>query len=63
MKALIEKVREGADLNSGDIKLAVAALFSDATDDTIKAEFLTALHRKGETVEEILGFVEQLIDR
>jgi anthranilate phosphoribosyltransferase len=63
MKPLIEKVRGGSDLNSGDIKLAVAALFSDATDDTLKAEFLTALHRKGETVEEILGFVEQLIDR
>lgn len=63
MKSLIEKMRGGTDLNSGDIKLAVAALFSDATEDTVKAEFLTTLHRKGETVEEILGFVEQLIDR
>ena len=47
----------------GDISLAVAALFSDATDDLVKADFLTALHRKGETAEEILGFVQQLIDR
>src|SRR6059058_4470180 len=38
-------------------------LFSDATDDDAKAEFLTALHRKGETAEEIVAFVQQLIDR
>ncbi|HWM25996.1 MAG TPA: anthranilate phosphoribosyltransferase [Chthoniobacterales bacterium] len=63
MKTLIEKLRGGVDLNFGDISIAVAALFSDATDDLVKAEFLTALHRKGETVEEILGFVQQLIDR
>ena len=63
MKRLTEKLRGGMDLNAGDISLAVAALFSDATNDLVKAEFLTALHRKGETAEEILGFVQQLIDR
>ena len=63
MKRLTEKLRGGMDLNAGDISLAVAALFSDATNDLVKADFLTALHRKGETVEEILGFVQQLIDR
>src|ERR1700732_2578197 len=38
-------------------------LFSDATADSAKAKFLTALHRKGETAEEIVAFVQQLIDR
>ena len=63
MKALIEKLRGGSDLNSGDVNLAVSMLFSDATDDDAKAEFLTLLHRKGETTEEIVAFVQQLIDR
>jgi anthranilate phosphoribosyltransferase len=63
MKALIERVEAGQDLNVGDISVAVAALFSDATDDSLKLEFLTALHRKGETAEEIVGFVQQLINR
>jgi anthranilate phosphoribosyltransferase len=51
------------DLNSGDVGVAVALLLSDTTDDSEKADFLTALHRKGETVEEIVGFVQQLINR
>src|SRR4051794_26008407 len=38
-------------------------LLSEATDDNTKAAFLIALHRKGETVEEIVAFVQQLIDR
>lgn len=63
MKSLIRKLRGGTDLNSGDIRFAVSLLLSDATDDETKVAFLTALHRKGESVEEIVGFVEQLIDR
>jgi anthranilate phosphoribosyltransferase len=50
-------------LNAGDIGVAVALLFSDATEDSVKADFLTALHRKGESVEEIVSFVQQLINR
>ncbi|MCA1658291.1 MAG: anthranilate phosphoribosyltransferase, partial [Verrucomicrobiaceae bacterium] len=63
MKALIEKLHGGIDLTSGDIGIAMSLLLSDTTDDSVKAEFLTALHRKGESVEEIVGFVRQLIDR
>jgi anthranilate phosphoribosyltransferase len=63
MKALVEKLRGGLDLNSNEISFAVPLLFSDTTDDSLKAEFLTALHRKGESAEEIVGFVQQLIDR
>ena len=63
MKAFIERLRSGIDLNSGDVKYAMSLLLSDATDDDTKAEFLVALHRKGESVEEIVAFVEQMIDR
>ena len=63
MKALIERLNAGMDLNSGDIGVAVAQLLSDTTEDAVKLNFLTALHRKGETVDEIVYFVQQLIDR
>ena len=58
-----EKLRNSVDLNSGEIRDAVALLLSvDARDDA-KAEFLTALHAKGETVEEIAAFVRALMTR
>src|SRR5437868_8000981 len=63
MKALVEKLRSGLDLTAGDINYAMSLLLSDSTDDALKAEFLTLLHRKGETTEEIVAFVQQLIDR
>ena len=63
MKPLIDKLNAGIDLNAGDVGLAVALLLSDETDDEAKSTFLTALHRKGESVEEIVSFVQQLIDR
>lgn len=63
MKALIAKMRAGIDLTAGDINFAMSLLLSDSTDDALKAEFLIALHRKGESVEEIVAFVQQLTDR
>src|SRR5438477_12395581 len=63
MKALIEKLQAGADLYPGDIALAVTLLLSDQVEDETKAQFLTALHRKGESAEEIAGFVEVLMER
>jgi anthranilate phosphoribosyltransferase len=63
MKALITKLRNGLDLTSGDINYAMSMLLSDSTHDPMKAEFLIALHHKGESVEEIVAFVQQLIDR
>jgi anthranilate phosphoribosyltransferase len=63
MKALIAKLRNGLDLTSGDINYAMSLLLSESTDDAMKAEFLIALHRKGESVEEIVAFVQQLIGR
>lgn len=63
MQPLIDKLKAGIDLNAGDIGVAVAFLLSDQTDDALKASFLTALHHKGESVEEIVTFVQQLISR
>ena len=63
LNSLIEELRDGNDLDRGDVAIAVTMLLSDATSDEEKADFLTALHEKGETVEEIAHFVEQLIDR
>jgi len=63
MKALVDKLRGGLDLTAGDINYAMSLLLSDSTEDATKAEFLIALHRKGESVEEIVAFVQQLIDR
>jgi hypothetical protein len=47
MKALIEKLRSGLDLNSGDIDYAVTLLLSDHVNDELKSEFLTACVTKG----------------
>src|SRR5438270_4213077 len=63
MKALVDKLRAGRDLTASDINYAMSLLLSDSTDDKTKADFLIALHRKGESVEEIVAFVQQLIDR
>lgn len=63
MKSLIAKLRGGMDLTAGDINFAMTLLLSDSTDDATKADFLIALHRKGESVEEIVAFVQQLTDR
>ena len=63
MQALIEKLRSGLDLSSGDIDYAVTLLLADQVDDGLKAEFLTALHRKRESADEIAGFVRLLMER
>ena len=63
MKALIEKLRSGVDLQSSDIGHAVVLLLSDEVEDEKKVEFLTALHQKGESADEIVGFVRALMER
>jgi anthranilate phosphoribosyltransferase len=63
MKALFEKLRAGIDLSPEDISYSVAVLLSPTAPDDLKAQFLTALHQKGESAEEIAGFVRQLVDR
>ncbi|MGI8819800.1 MAG: anthranilate phosphoribosyltransferase [Chthoniobacterales bacterium] len=63
MKPLLEKLRRGGDLNRAEVKSAVVGLLSERADAAEKAAFLTALHEKGESAEEIAGFVEELIER
>ena len=63
MKSLIEKVRNRIDLNSGDVDRAVAQLLSNDVDDELKAHFLTVLHQKGETADELVAFVKPLMKR
>jgi anthranilate phosphoribosyltransferase len=63
LTTLTEKLRSDVDLNSAEIRDAVTLLLSTETRDEQKAEFLTALHRKGETVEEIAAFVRSLMKR
>lgn len=63
MQALVDKVHAGMDLNSGDIAIAVTLLLSDQVEDEAKADFLSALHAKGESAEEIAAFVELLMER
>jgi len=63
MIALIEKVRGGNDLSAFDVQEAVAFLLSDSIEAKTKADFLTALHKKGESAGEIAGFVRVLLER
>lgn len=63
LKTLTEKLRNSIDLNSGEIRDVVAILLSSDADDEAKAEFLTALHDKGETAEEIAAFARALMQR
>jgi anthranilate phosphoribosyltransferase len=63
VKALIEKLQAGQDLNYDEVRYAVSVLLSPDEPAGDKAAFLRALHLKGESAGEIAGFVEQLIGR
>jgi anthranilate phosphoribosyltransferase len=63
LSTFVEKLRNGTDLNGGEITDVVTMLLSPDVDDQPKAEFLTALHKKGETTEEIAAFVRALMRR
>lgn len=63
MKALTEKLRSGVDLTSNDVRFAVTLLVAENVEDEHKAEFLTALHEKGESPDEIVAFVQTLMER
>jgi anthranilate phosphoribosyltransferase len=63
MQELTAKLNNGVDLTPNDIAFVVTLLFSEQVDDNQKAAFLTALHRKGESADEIFGFAELLLKR
>jgi anthranilate phosphoribosyltransferase len=61
MRSLISKLNNGFDLARGEIDFAVAQLLADDIDAPSKVAFLDALHRKGETAEEVIGFTQALM--
>ena len=63
MKALTDKLRDGADLNGNDVRYAVSLLLADSIDAAAKGDFLTVWHEKGETVDEITNLVCDLMER
>ena len=63
MISLIEKIRAGNDLSAFDVQEAAAFLLSDSIEAKTKADFLTALHDKGESASEIASFVRVLLQR
>ncbi len=60
---LTNALKQNKDLESTEISDAIENLISDSQSVESKSEFLAALAKKGETVEEIAGFASQLRDR
>src|SRR5215210_1339150 len=60
---LIEQLRRGEDLETTHVDELIAELVDPAIGDGPKAEFLRALHAKGETAAEIAAFVQSLLRR
>lgn len=63
LSALTTQLRAAAPLTESDITAACDGLFDEAVPLTERADFLRALHQKGETPEEIVGFVRVLLTR
>jgi anthranilate phosphoribosyltransferase len=63
MVSLIGKIKAGNDLSALDVQEAAAFLLSDSIEANTKADFLTALHNKGESANEIASFVRVLLER
>lgn len=54
--AVVEKLRRGVNLTPVEAHCAIRSLLSEAIADPLKADFLLALRRKGETAQEIAAF-------
>jgi anthranilate phosphoribosyltransferase len=63
LNALTPRVSAGCELSRAEIADAVGALLDDDAGEGAKAEFLTALARRGETAGEIAAFALELRDR
>ena len=62
LKKLTQLLAEGRNLTDAEVAFAVGALTSPEVTPVTKAEFLTALALKGETVAEIAAFARELRD-
>ena len=63
MQDLTAKLQAGEELDQQDIRLATEALLDENVDHHEKADFLTALSNRGESVEEIAGFADEFLKR
>ncbi len=63
LNSLIRQLGDGRDLTTGEVRLAVEQLVAESVPIEEKADFLAALARKGETVEEIASFAGELRER
>ncbi|HQZ26724.1 MAG: anthranilate phosphoribosyltransferase [Verrucomicrobiales bacterium] len=63
MKDLTDHLAAGHVLSGDQLLSAVASLLSDTVEDREKADFLTALSKKGETAAEITGFANAFLSR
>lgn len=60
---LSQQLADGVALDSQQVTTAVTALVDETVSPEVKAAFLTALARKGETTEEIASFARELRER
>jgi anthranilate phosphoribosyltransferase len=63
LATLTEKVRLGHELTSSDVVAACESLFDESIELSVRANFLRALHAKGETASEVAAFVDVLLTR
>jgi anthranilate phosphoribosyltransferase len=63
MTGLLEKLRAGAELDAADVRTACDWLFREDAAIVDRAEFLKALHTRGETPREIAHFVQALLEK
>lgn len=61
MKELTKHLEGGADLSADQVKEATTALLDESIKNPVKADFLEALTKKGETAEEIAAFVQEFL--
>ena len=63
LTTLTEQLRAGTDLATDQVTEAVEHMTSEETSAKVKAEFLTALAKKGESQEELAAFASELRNR
>jgi anthranilate phosphoribosyltransferase len=63
LATLTEKLRLGHELTSSDVVTACEFLFDENIELSERANFLRALHAKGETASEVAAFVDVLLSR
>ncbi len=63
LATLTEKLRLGHELTNSDVITACESLFVESVELSERANFLRALHAKGETASEVAAFVDVLLTR